>query len=125
VPTYKMNDFQISKYYYLKDFQCPCCQTVKIANRLVELLDEASRQLGMPLKINSAYRCPKHNAEVGGVPNSYHTQGLAVDLELPSKFKTLDEFAEFLRRIGFKGIGIYRSKGFVHADLGGVRKWEE
>lgn len=31
------------------------------------------------LSISSSYRTPQHNAEVGGVPNSYHTKGLAFD----------------------------------------------
>ena len=31
------------------------------------------------LSISSSYRTPEHNAEVGGVPNSYHTKGLAFD----------------------------------------------
>lgn len=35
--------------------------------------------LGVPIKVNSGYRCPELNKKVGGVPNSYHTKGLAVD----------------------------------------------
>jgi len=31
------------------------------------------------LSVSSSYRTPEHNAEVGGVPNSYHTKGLAFD----------------------------------------------
>ncbi len=31
-------------------------------------------------KINVAYRCPEVNAAVGGVPDSYHLRGLAVDI---------------------------------------------
>lgn len=31
-------------------------------------------------KINVAYRCPAVNAAVGGVGNSYHMRGLAVDI---------------------------------------------
>lgn len=30
--------------------------------------------------ITSAFRCLFHNAKVGGVPNSYHTIGHAVDI---------------------------------------------
>lgn len=123
--AYRYNSFKISKNYWLSEFQCPCCNTVKIANRVVELLEEATRQLGEKLEITSAYRCMKHNKEVGGVPNSFHMQGLAVDLKKPSKFSTLREFADFLSRIGFTGIGIYLSQGFVHADLGPKRRWEE
>jgi uncharacterized protein YcbK (DUF882 family) len=45
-------------------------------NRLVA----ARHMAGVPFVINSAYRCEKHNAKVGGVPGSAHTNGLAVDL---------------------------------------------
>jgi len=31
------------------------------------------------LSVTSSYRTPQHNAEVGGVPGSYHTKGLAFD----------------------------------------------
>ena len=31
------------------------------------------------LNVSSSYRTPEHNAEVGGVPNSFHTKGLAFD----------------------------------------------
>jgi len=34
-------------------------------------------------EINSAFRCPAHNEEVGGVPGSTHLQGLALDLKRP------------------------------------------
>lgn len=35
--------------------------------------------LGVPIKVNSGYRCPELNKKVGGVSNSYHVRGLAVD----------------------------------------------
>ncbi len=35
--------------------------------------------LGVPIKVNSGYRCPELNKRVGGVSNSYHVKGLAVD----------------------------------------------
>jgi hypothetical protein len=35
---------------------------------------------GLPRYVNSAYRAPKHNQEVGGVWNSRHMHGDAVDL---------------------------------------------
>ncbi|HSD40845.1 MAG TPA: D-Ala-D-Ala carboxypeptidase family metallohydrolase [Burkholderiales bacterium] len=46
-------------------------------------LDRVRRLLGHPLDISSGYRCPELNAAVGGVPNSQHAQGLAVDFTCP------------------------------------------
>lgn len=122
--SFKMNSFKISKNYYLDEFQCKCCNTVKIANRLIDLLEEATRQVGKKLEISSAYRCEKHNKEVGGVENSYHTQGLALDIIVPQN-QDIEAFASLLERIGFRGIGIYYNKNFVHVDLGTKRRWKE
>jgi len=50
------------------------------------LLDglEALRNLaGVAVVVNAGYRCPQHNQEVGGVPNSDPTRGLAADIHLP------------------------------------------
>lgn len=38
-----------------------------------------------PLFINSGYRCPRLNKAVGGVSNSQHLQGQAVDIDFTSK----------------------------------------
>ena len=36
---------------------------------------------GKPMEINSGYRCPRLNAEVGGVPTSQHVKGEAADIK--------------------------------------------
>lgn len=36
---------------------------------------------GKPMEINSGYRCPRLNAEVGGVPSSQHVKGEAADIK--------------------------------------------
>jgi hypothetical protein len=37
-------------------------------------------QFGKPLQVNSGHRCQEHNEEVGGVPDSRHTKGEAIDI---------------------------------------------
>ena len=49
---------------------------------------------GMPLKVNSWYRCPALNKAIGGSPKSMHMKGLAIDFEptaIPNRkaFETL------------------------------------
>lgn len=74
--------------------------------------------LGKPIKINSACRCPLHNARVGGVTNSTHrsTQyhpACAFDISLHGHDKaTVITAAE---QAGFKAIGINYNT-FVHVD---------
>ena len=48
---------------------------------LVEkVLEPVRERLGRPIIVNSGYRCPIHNAAVGGVANSQHLRGEAADL---------------------------------------------
>lgn len=42
------------------------------------------RLYGKPIIITSGYRCPKLNQKVGGVANSWHTQGNAADIHVTS-----------------------------------------
>jgi len=62
-------------------------EVVGLSPSLVSILDKARDISQTPYKITSGYRDPAHNAEVGGVPNSSHTKGLAVDLECVDNFK--------------------------------------
>lgn len=45
-----------------------------IDKRLVDVLDAIRERIGQPIEVLSGYRCPEHNAEVGGVPNSQHVE---------------------------------------------------
>lgn len=44
-------------------------------------LNEICESYGSPIIISSGYRCPKLNKAVGGVKDSKHQEGLAVDLK--------------------------------------------
>jgi uncharacterized protein YcbK (DUF882 family) len=39
--------------------------------------------IARPIKINSGFRCKKHNYESGGRTNSAHIYGLAADIAFP------------------------------------------
>lgn len=57
---------------------------------------EAVRALfGAPIRVNSAYRNPRVNRAVGGVPTSAHALGYAVDFHVDGK--TDHEAAELIR----------------------------
>ena len=55
-------------------------------NNLVRLckavLEPLREHFGVPIKINSGFRCRALNAAVGGAPNSYHIKGRAVDIPM-------------------------------------------
>lgn len=48
------------------------------------VLDPLRRTYGKPIIITSGYRCQKLNTLVGGVSNSWHTQGNAADIHVDS-----------------------------------------
>lgn len=48
------------------------------------VLDPLRRIYGKPIVITSGYRSPQLNKKVGGVANSWHTQGNAADIHVSS-----------------------------------------
>lgn len=68
---------------------------------------------GTPFSLTSAYRCPKHNKAVGGVPTSAHTRGYAVDIrcvDSHSRFVILQALLE----VGFRRIEL--APTWIHVD---------
>lgn len=57
--------------------------------------------LGVPLKVNSWYRNEQVNKLVGGVPNSYHRQGLAIDFR-PLNGMTIKQAFDKIAKSGIK-----------------------
>jgi len=89
-------------------------EIVGLKPELVEMLDKARGLAGIPFIINSGYRSKTHNKEVGGVENSSHTTGLAVDLSAPTDSKKF-AILKALLDVGFNRIGVYATH--IHADM--------
>lgn len=102
------------KHFSKSEFECPCCSKVVVSRKLVFMLDVARSLAGVPFNISSGYRCKKHNKQVGGVKNSAHLTGLAVDIEVSDNVSRL-KILRALVIVGFNRIGI--SKGFIHVDV--------
>lgn len=73
---------QTTMYKYFKSNEI-----VGLKPEFVSILDKARDIAQTPFKITSGYRTPEKNAQVGGVPNSSHTKGLACDLACTDNFK--------------------------------------
>lgn len=59
----------------------PPAQAITHLELLVEhILDPLRQAWGKPIKVNSGYRCPRLNKEVGGAPASQHIKGEAADI---------------------------------------------
>lgn len=74
------------EFFRFEEFACRCCGQIPPGVRgnieaLVDnVLDPARRVFGGPVSVSSGYRCPKHNAEVGGVSGSQHLKGEVADI---------------------------------------------
>ena len=115
----------VSPHFALKEFACKCCgRTHKngVPTRLLDLLEDIRAHFGKPVNINSGYRCPNHNAAVGGAKGSQHLKGTAADLWIsgvdPQK---VYDFADGL--VGHAGgVGDYDT--FTHIDVRGHKaRW--
>jgi len=58
----------------------PSWEVVENLKRLAIFLDELRKAWGSGIRVTSGYRCPRLNSLVGGVSNSAHLTGNAVDI---------------------------------------------
>ena len=116
-----------TKNFKPSEFQCKCCGQNKVSQVLIDMCQMIRDKVNMPIRINSGYRCPKHNAEVGGVKNSYHAQGLAADLSCGGNEEIIWQAVndlyknnqEFHNNLGYAIR--YCKRHFVHIDIGAKR----
>ena len=73
----------------------PTAEAVPLMVELIDkVLDPIRERWGVPLYVNSGYRCPELNKLVGGAPNSYHLRGMAADITSRCPFHNAALFAE-------------------------------
>ena len=114
----ELNSFQLTSHFNLREFQCPCCERVKLHPLVVEALEKLRSRLGdNPIIVTSGYRCEDHNEEISGVPDSDHLYGWAADVVVKGKTpEALAETASLLPDV-IKRIGIYPGKNCVHIGV--------
>lgn len=105
------------KWFTMKEFECRCgCEMPASARENIEalveaVLDPVREAYGKPVRVNSGYRCPKHNLKVGGAVGSQHMKGEAADIRCADN--------EALRRL-IKEQGVFDQMivydGFIHVS---------
>jgi hypothetical protein len=70
----------MKNYFNSREFACPCCGETRMDEDFVIKLNTARAVAKMAFRVNSGFRCEKHNLEVGGKETSSHLKGRAVDL---------------------------------------------
>lgn len=106
-----------SKYFSHEELSCNCgnCET-RFSPITLQKLDALREAFGKPIILNSAYRCPEYNNQIGAT--QAHASGHAVDVKVSGK-----DCLELLRlaiKQGFTGFGL-KQKGdyngrFLHLD---------
>lgn len=121
------------QYFSRAEFRCQCggkyCNgfPAEPVEETVRLADEIRRRAGVPLKVNSGVRCKQHNADVGGVWNSLHLTGQAIDLapiggNIPvARLQEIAEQVQAEKLPGRGGLGRY--DWGVHIDNGKYSRW--
>ena len=121
------------QYFQRAEFRCQCggkyCDgfPAEPVEETVRLADEIRRRAGVPLRVNSGLRCKQHNADVGGVWNSLHLTGQAIDLApiggniSVTRLQEIAEQVQAERMPGRGGLGRYAWG--VHVDNGKYSRW--
>ena len=124
---------KLTNNFNKSEFECNCgcempnevfLQIQKLASQLQCIRDF----IRFPIKITSAYRCPSHNKEVGGVSNSQHILGKAADIQVDDSspeaiYQVIDTLAEY-GHVLQGGLGLYNT--FTHYDIRKTRaRWDK
>jgi uncharacterized protein YcbK (DUF882 family) len=92
-------------------------EVVGLLPDLVFKLERAREYYGMPIVITSGFRNPEKNEVVGGVKDSAHTKGMAVDIAAPQDRKFREKLCWALGSAGFRRIGIYERHIHIDVDI--------
>lgn len=107
-------------YFTRQEFACKCgkyCNgyPAQIQETVVRAAEQARMFFDAPATVSSGLRCTRHNADVGGISNSRHLDGKAVDLCIQGQSATaVLAYVQTLPQIRYA----YAIDGsFVHMDV--------
>ena len=117
-------NFQISEFACKGNLKgCECKMTANVKNNILKLAEQLQilrDYLGVPIKINSGFRCADYNDNhVNGAKHSQHKLGKAADIVAESKhplelYRLIAELIE-MKILNFGGVGKYNT--FTHVDI--------
>lgn len=124
---------QITLHFKRRELQCKCgCGFCEPTAEFLELIEHVREILDVPMYVHSAQRCRRHNAAIGGSPNSKHMTGQALDFDCGNRLSPVAIYNILLAKYihgelpELGGMGLYKS--FVHIDCyhaedGHLRLW--
>ena len=87
----EVNWWDSIQHFTREEFECHCggkyCNgyPAEPAKRLIQVADRVREHFGAPAIVSSGVRCKTHNAIVGGISNSRHLTGKAMDFCVTGK----------------------------------------
>lgn len=109
------------RYFTREEFRCKCggkhCGgfPAEPEEKLVRLAQRVREHFGRPVTVSSGLRCPAHNARVGGVANSRHLSGKAMDFCVSGY--SAEAVLSFVRRQPDIRYAYAIDHNFIHMDV--------
>ncbi|MGV8905543.1 MAG: D-Ala-D-Ala carboxypeptidase family metallohydrolase [Acetobacterium sp.] len=113
-------DDQLTRHFNRQEFKC-CCEERycngfphEMNRELIKRLEAVRQELNTAIIVTSGVRCQTRNQEVGGIPESKHLIGHAVDCYVP-RF-CIETLADAARNQNL-GVILYEAQGFCHLEI--------
>ncbi len=104
------------KYFEKSEFRCRCgCGADKMEEKLIRVADRVRGHFGKYATVSSGRRCSTHNARVGGVSNSRHLSGKAMDFCIAGK--TATQVLEYVQKQPEIRYAYAIDGNYVHMDV--------
>lgn len=107
------------RHFSREEFACRCGRCggfpAEPAEKLIRVAEGVRTHFGSPAVVSSGVRCSAHNAAVGGVANSRHLKGKAMDFSVAGK--TAVEVLSYVNRQPDIRYAYAIDSRFVHMDV--------
>lgn len=108
-------------YFDPPEFDCHCggkyCngRPKEMQEKLIRVADRVRGHFGAPMTVTSGVRCTRHNAAVGGVSNSRHLDGKAMDFSV--RGKSSSQVLAYVQQQPEIRYAYAIDSGYVHMDI--------
>lgn len=109
------------RYFRREEFRCQCggryCRgfPAEPKEALVLAGEQIREHFGVPVAVSSGVRCPRHNADVGGMINSKHLSGKAMDFS-PAGVNA-QTVLSYVRQLSQISYAYAIDENYVHIEL--------
>lgn len=104
------------KHFKQAEFRCRCgCGADNMEEKLIRIADDVRDHFDRPMEVSSGRRCSSHNAKVGGVSNSRHLKGKAMDFCVVGK--TAIQVLDYVKKLPGIRYAYAIDGTYVHMDI--------